>query len=55
MNILVVILIVILIVFALGGTWGYRQPWYNPTYGYGGGLIFVILLVVVILALMGRI
>ena len=55
MNILVVLLIVILIVFALGGSWGYRQPWYTPAYGYGGGLIFVILLVVVILALMGRI
>ena len=57
MSPLAIILIVLLLLVVLGGGWGYRSGYYNTgsPYGYGFGLIGIVLFVVLIMVLMGRI
>jgi hypothetical protein len=52
-NPLLLVLVVILILSVLGGGYGFRSG--NTIVGAGGGLLGTILLIVLILALMGRI
>jgi uncharacterized membrane protein len=56
MSPLLVILIVLLIVVAMSGTYGYRSGWYagSPYGGAGFGIVGVVLIVLLILALTGR-
>jgi hypothetical protein len=50
------ILIVVLIALLAGGGYGYRTGgWYvGPPYGYGFGLVGIVLIVLVVLLLTGR-
>jgi hypothetical protein len=51
------ILLVLLIVVLASGGYGYRSGWYAgaPHYGYGIGLVGVLLIVLLVLLLLGRI
>lgn len=53
---LLLILVIILIVVALGGGYGLHSGYYagNPAYGYGTGLIGIVLVVFVVLLVLGR-
>jgi hypothetical protein len=55
-NLLTLLIIVLVIVLLLGGG-GYRYGWYgtNPYYGPGFGLVGAVVLILILLALMGRI
>jgi hypothetical protein len=53
MNPLVVVLVVVLIVLALGGSYGLRAGW-SPYYGGGIGVVGVVVLLVLVLLLLGR-
>jgi hypothetical protein len=56
MSPLLLILIILLIVLLFGGGYGYRSGIYNraPYYGPGIGIIGIIVLVLIVLALTGR-
>jgi len=53
LTMITVVLIVVLLLLLAGGRWGYRQPWYHPAYGYGGGTLGLVLLILLILLLTG--
>ena len=52
-----IILIVLLVLLLMGGGWGWRSGWYTGSPGpfYGGGLVFMVLVVLLVLMLAGRI
>ena len=54
MNLLVVILILLLIFGGFGGLWYGPQAGWNMTHYGTGGVLWIILLVVLVLALTGR-
>ena len=54
MSSLAVIIIVLLVIIIAGGTYGYGYRGWGPSIGYGGGLIGVVLVVLLVLLLIGR-
>jgi hypothetical protein len=55
MNPITLILIILLVVVLFGGGYGFRTGWYgSPNYGYGIGIVGVLLIVLLVLLLTGR-
>ena len=50
---LILIILVLLLIFGGGGYWGVRQGWYGV--GPFGGFLGLAIVVIIILAVMGRI
>jgi len=53
MSSIAILLIVVLVVLALSGGWGYRTGYYNPGV-YGAGGLVALVLVILLIALLFR-
>ncbi len=52
---MILLLVILILLFGAGGGYGgYRAGWYDSPYGMGGGVIWVIVIIVLIFAVTGR-